>query len=305
MFKWKDKIGQFQFSTLISIAKNDPLAIEKNIPIKKILSSRNPFSFKPSVILADPFLFVQNSYLYLFYEEQIGLNGKGIIKMIKTSDLKEWSKPITVLEESFHLSFPNVFICNSDIYMMPETGFDYSLNLYKPNSNFTKWEHYKTLLKGRKFTDSSIIKFENHYYLFTTDYSSNINILRLYHSDFIEGEWVEHPMSPIASGKNTGRCAGSVFYHNNYIYRPCQLMQSRYGEGIELYQITVLNKVFYEEVFVKTLIPNTCKFYKEGGHHINICEFKDHIVVATDIFEIKFNFIEFIKRIFNKIITLI
>ena len=129
--------------------------------IKRIKSSSNPFCIHPVVIVADPFLFVYKDELFLFYEEQIDLRGKGLIKMTKTKDLVRWSNPVIVLEESFHLSYPNVFEVNGDIYMMPETGHDLSIKLYKANNDLTKWTYHKTLLEGKNFVDSSIVYYEN------------------------------------------------------------------------------------------------------------------------------------------------
>ena len=98
MASWKERIGQFQFSTIISIAVNDVFDIESHKIIKRIHSTRNPFGLHPTVIVADPFLFVHKNELYLFYEEQVDLKGKGVIKMIRTSDLEKWDKPKLVLE---------------------------------------------------------------------------------------------------------------------------------------------------------------------------------------------------------------
>ena len=64
------------------------------------------FSYRSSTqIKADPFLFEYNNAIYLFYEEKYK-NGKGYIVCTWTSDLKNWSQPVVVLKEPFHLSFP-------------------------------------------------------------------------------------------------------------------------------------------------------------------------------------------------------
>lgn len=300
MAPWNERIGQSQFSTLISIAVDDIFDIENHKIIKHIHSTRNPFSFQPTVIIADPFLFVHKNELYLFYEEQVCLNGKGVIKMTKTSDLKRWNKPKLVLSELFHLSFPNVFEINGQIFMMPETGYDNSIKLYTPNSDLTKWMYHKTLIDGRHFVDSSIIIFENRFFLFTTDFTDKTNVLKLYFADSIDGNWTEHPKSPIANGSDIGRCAGSLFFYNDILFRPCQLTGKRYGEGAEIYKVTLLSTEEYQEKKIKSIIPNANKNYKFGGHHFNIIEFKGKIIVATDILEIKLNFTEILRRIIKK-----
>jgi len=301
MAKLKERIGQYQFNTIISIADDDLFAVEKHKIIKRINSSRNPFSIHPVVIVADPFLFVHKEELYLFYEEQVELTGKGVIKMTKTRDLKNWTKPAVVLQEDFHLSYPNVFEMDGQIFMLPETGDDNSIRLYTPNDDLTQWTFNRTLLTGRHFADSDIVFQNGSYFLFTTDYTDKANILRMYYSEKLDTQWTEHPQSPIATGKDTGRCGGSIFNFNGKLYRPCQLTQKRYGEGVDLYKITALSKEEYKEERLKTVIPNVKKMYSEGGHHFNYCTFNNQTIVATDSFEIKLNCWEVAKRLVVKI----
>ena len=44
------------------------------------------------------------------------------------------------LEEDFHLSFPMVFDWNGEVWMIPETGSDHSLRLYRCKTFPTQWE---------------------------------------------------------------------------------------------------------------------------------------------------------------------
>jgi hypothetical protein len=296
-----NRIGQYQFSTIVSEANGDLFKLEQFSVLNTFYSTRNFFSLSPVVFVADPFLFVHNEELFLFYEEQIELTGKGVIKMVKTSDLKEWSKPITVLEEDYHLSFPNVFLLDGQIYMMPESGNDKCIKLYTPNENLSQWIPYKTILEGSKFIDSSIVRNKNKLFLFTTDYTNQTNKLRLFYSNCIDDLWVEHPLSPIVEGKDIGRCAGSLFNYQEKLYRPCQLTSNRYGEGVDLYEVLELTCQDFKEKKNKKLIPNSNKIYSIGGHHFNYCYFKNKKIVATDILELRFNFWEVIRRIIAKL----
>lgn len=300
MSSFKDFFWQQQFSTLISIANDDLFALENHKLIKRINSNINPFCIHPVVIVADPFLFVYKDELFLFYEEQVDLRGRGVVKMIKTKDLKLWTKPIVVLEEEYHLSYPYVFEINGQIYMMPESGKNGTVQLYTPNEDLTKWTINKTILKGGNYVDSSIIYHCDTCFLFTTDYTNETNILKLFWSDSIDSEWIEHKNSPIAVGGNIGRCGGSIFKYQDLIFRPSQLTQKRYGEGLDLYQILKLSKNEYKEEIYKTIIPNRNKKYFKGGHHINFCHFKNQHIIATDIVEMKLNFIEVANRIVTK-----
>lgn len=298
----KEKFKQVQFSTLISISDENLFDLSKHIIIKRINSSRNPLDLKPVVIVADPFLFVHKDSLYVFYEEQKEISGKGIIKMIKTNDLHKWSEPIKVLEEGYHLSYPNVFEINGQIYMMPETGQNGTVQFYKPNNDLTEWKLSQVLLKGKNYVDSSIVYRDNHYFLFTTELNNGKYQLELYYSTEINGQWIKHPKSPLSDGSNTSRCGGSIFSYLDNLYRPVQYTKNKYGEGLALKRIRVLNTCEYDEEFIKQLIPNTIQIYKDGGHHFNYCVFNNKLVVATDILEYRINLAEIIKRGYNKII---
>lgn len=292
-----DKIRQNQFNIRISTADKGLFSIINYKVIKEIQSTNFYFAKHPIVINADPFLFVHNKVLYLFYEEQRDLRGKGIIKMINTKDLKNWSKPKIVLKEKFHLSFPNVFQDDLSIYMMPESGNDNCINLYIPNSDLTQWTHYKTLLSGKNFVDSSIIVKDSIYYLFTSIFENDEYKFLIYTADSLNGEWKLHP-APVKWNNN--RCGGAVFKYENEYYRPTQLTENNYGEGLIINKILELTPENYSEENYLKLIPNSDNFYKLGGHHFNFCEFIGYKIVATDALSSHVNFWEVCRRIKDK-----
>jgi hypothetical protein len=295
-----NKISQNQFNLRVNIAKSGLFNLDKYDVIKEIKPTNSFFAKQPIIANADPFMFVDKNILYLFYEEQNILNN-GIIKMIKTNDLKKWSKPKTVLEEKFHLSFPFVFKDNSQVYMMPESGNDNSIKLYKPNYNFTSWTYYKTLLSGNKFVDSSIIFKDNLYFLFTSIMENDKYKFLIYSSDSLVGKWKRNSSTPIVNNIINSRCGGSVFKYKNEYFRPTQLTNSKYGEGLIINKVLCLNKTNYIEDYYLKLIPNASNFYKLGGHHFNYCKFLGYEIVATDALSLNFNFFEISRRIANKI----
>jgi hypothetical protein len=290
-----DKINQYQFNIRIGIVQNNLFDIENQEVVIEYNSCKRFFKKHSVVINADPFLFVHGDYLYLFYEEQIDLRGKGIIKMVRTKDLKKWTKSITVLEEKFHLSYPNVFKLDSGLFMIPETGNDKSIKLYKPNNNLTVWKYYKTLLAGQNFVDSCILKKESKYYLFTTVYENNNNKFLIYVSDKIDGEWKLHPDSPINS--NSERCGGTIFQNDGSLFRPGQTSGKIYGNGLNIYKIVELTPQKYLEKEYRKIIPNDNYFYLKGGHHFSYCQFNGKNIIATDGLSSHINFLEIIERL--------
>jgi beta-xylosidase len=296
------KLYHLQFNIRLNIAENGIFNLEESIPIMDLVSSRSFFKLNPVTYNADPFLFVNDETLYMFYEEQVKLTGKGVIKMICTKDLNKWLEPTTVLDEKHHLSYPNVFRYEDNIYMLPETGDDFSVKLYKPSKDLLKWTYHKTLLSGEKYVDSSIILKDGLYYLFTTIYENGDYRLMLYMSKQIDGEYKIHPCSPIANGKNNGRCGGSIFENEGLLYRPTQICEKYYGEGLKINKITTLSEENYqEEVVHERIIPNNDKFFTNGGHHYNYCFFKGKHITATDALSLNYNFWEIIRRLSTKI----
>ena len=293
-FKNHDRFSIHLFET-----DGHPFDISKWKLIKSILSDDSLIKRHPVQIVADPFLFVHLDELFLFYEKQI-LGGHGIIEMIKTKDLINWSKPITVLKHSTHLSYPFVFQEAGGIYMIPESYHEKNVQLCKANQNLTEWSFEKEILNGDKYVDSSILLHDRVYYLFTTVIrEENDYELQLYYSkDFLCDEFTKHPKSPIAKGHSVGRCGGAVFEFENKIFRPAQICEKFYGESLSIYRITTLTTNDYqEEIEIDKILS---KPLVHEGHHFHCTEFNNKLIIATDAFNFTFNIWEFYDNRFNK-----
>lgn len=245
----------------------------------------------PTIIVADPFLFEHQGKLYLFYESK-GLYTPGVLMMTSTLDLIHWSKPVVVLEEPFHLSYPWVFEEDGKVYMVPETGQDGSIRLYEAaDDSLNSFVLKKKLLEQPKnkeirmgYGDSSIYKKGGKYYLITMlQYSEPINVLELYVSDNLEGPYTVHPCSPIAKSNKVGRDAGCWLEYQGKLLRVSQDCTNRYGDNVHVSEITKLSPTEYEEILLKeNILPTDTPFYKEGAHQFNAVKFKDKWIVATD-----------------------
>lgn len=249
------------------------------------------FKINPRIIDADPFLFVHNEELFLFYEEK-RLNEPGVLKMTKTKDLKEWTSPIIVLKEPFHLSYPFVFKEGCDIYMVPETSAVNEVRLYKAaDDTLSHFVQVTVLLKNgtskniinNDFSDSSIVKFNSVFYLFTTQEINGLNTLRLYVSMNIKGPYLEHPHSPICKSKKHGRNGGQLLFWGDKLYRFAQDCTKKYGDNVHVLEIKELTPESYKEVQKESSIfNNEMDFYSQGGHQFNYTFFNNKLIVATD-----------------------
>lgn len=250
-----------------------------------------PLSLHSTIIEADPFLFVKDNILYLFFESKnIGENG--VIKVTSTSDLKTWDAPVTVLSEQCHLSYPFVFEDSGEVYMIPETGELKSIRLYKAiTHDLSKWEYVKTLVSEDdkvsdvelSFCDSSICIHNGIYYLFTTIVRNNTNELHIYYSNCLESDFIKHSKNPVVVSNEYGRCAGSVIPYQGKMYRVSQECSKSYGENVCVLEILALSQDVYKEKVVKNdLFDRKEPFYRHGVHQFNVAKFNGKYIVATD-----------------------
>lgn len=256
---------------------------------KKCLDSS--WSINPTIILADPFLFVYRNVLYLFYESK-NFFTPGVLKMVKTTDLIHWSEPITVLKEKFHLSYPFVFEDNGTVYMIPETGAVGEVRIYQAdNDELTHFSYKETILRQPKdrvvkmgYGDSSIYKKNGIYYLMTMlQYEDEINTLELYTSPNLFGPYTKHPSSPIKKSMKVGRDAGSWIEYKGNLYRMSQDCTRRYGDNVNVSKITTLSEMTYKEMLVQeNILPSKNAIFREGGHQFNTVIFKGMRLFATD-----------------------
>lgn len=288
----------------------DIFELRKGTSIYRINCLKPKYRAYPIMIEADPFVFVKDEILYLFYESK-QWRKPAVIKMICTKDLLEWTKPVVVLKEPFHLSFPWVFEDKGSIYMIPETAQDKSIRLYKAcDKSLSKFELVdKVLVDNHRnsyisFCDTCIVKKENIYYLFTTrQFNSCSNRLDLYMSQSLTGPYTLHPKSPIVDNLKMGRNAGSILEKDGRLLRFSQDCVKRYGDNVHISQIVELNSERFEEKIVReSIIPTDFPFYSEGGHQFNVVKFKNQWIVATDAKEYHGMFIPSILNKLSRIL---
>ena len=244
---------------------------------------------KPRRFQADPFLFVKDDELYLFYELQ-HWDDPGCIAMMKTKDLKTWTNPQIVLSEHFHLSFPYVFEDHGEIYMIPESQENDSIRLYKANENLTSFCYVRTLLKQDRTKDMNFCLNDSHvyfkdgkYYLFTSYQKDWTYYQELYVSDnLLSGTFVRHPQSPICLSNEYGRNGGSLIDYHGRLLRVTQDCHRDYGDNVSLMEISKMDEDNYEEtLFMRNMFPQN-NIFVDGGHQLNILQFMGKYIYATD-----------------------
>lgn len=292
----------------IVISKNhtfDVLNLQNNVEIFK-LDIDNKWKINPLTTQADPFLFVKDKQLYLFYEKMRSAE-RGEICMRKMNVDQEWSDPILVLKEPFHLSFPYVFEDDGVVYMIPESQEADSIRLYKGNSDLTCFSFERTLLSRERskdicfnFCDSHIFKKKGIFYLFTSVSYNWTYHLELYYTDNLQnGEFKKHPQSPIYVGNDYGRCGGSIIHLDNNCYRISQDCQNSYGANISVHRILHLDIFKYKEELLKSAIleMGVDGVYKDGGHQLSIVRYGDNYIYASDFRRVFLSWYQLYRRV--------
>lgn len=186
---------------------------------------------------ADPFIVEYRNEIYIFAEVFFYSSKRnGAIAYCKYDGecFTEW---IVTMEKHWHLSYPNVFVKDNDLYMCPESYQNDTVSLYKLEAFPNKWKRIEILLDNTKSVDSTFLKYEGENYLFTFEpaFHNSEGILVQYRQDKKSTKWIQKKC--ITDNKCCARPAGNFIYEDNQIYRVGQISESEYGEGIAVLKV--------------------------------------------------------------------
>jgi hypothetical protein len=175
--------------------------------------------------------------------------------------------------------------------MIPESGEEKDIRLYKSNNFPYNWSFEKELVKGDAFVDNSIFNYNNTWWLFTqtpaqkssiadsllrlitrNNSQKNSNVLRLYYSNDLKGPWIEHPKSPVVKGDaNITRLGGRVIIFDNRIIRYAQDCDPYYGNQVWALEIEKLSKEEFKEIKVgnKPILKGYDNWNTMGMHQLS------------------------------------
>ena len=209
---------------------------------------------------ADPFIIERNNSYFVFFEEMLYKEQKGRIAVMEIDKNGKCHKPQKALERNHHLSYPFLFEEDDNLYMLPESSQNKSVDLYKCTDFPLGWEYSSNLLSNVEAADSTLFKHNNKYWLFTSARehpaaSINDNLYLFFSNSLENGIWHPHPLNPIVSCVEAARPAGRVFMKGNKIFRPAQNASKYYGYGIQIMEIIKLSEDEYEEKHVHSIHP--------------------------------------------------
>lgn len=268
---------------------NSFLDLQPGSMSKNPVISRHDIGDVLTRFVADPFMVKHQANWLMFFEILNLQNERGEIAYAQSTDGLTWNYQQVVLTEAFHLSYPYVFEFAANWYMIPETCEAGSVRLYKATNFPQGWELVTELLVGERFVDASVVNFDGIWWMFVgveKDENTTCDQLRLYFADRLDGEWVEHPLSPIVSdNREISRPAGRIIKIDDRLIRFTQDCTQTYGGNVSAIQINLLTKDDYADERVNPDNPylfklGTLKCNGLGMHHIDPIQLTENRWIA-------------------------
>jgi hypothetical protein len=201
---------------------------------------------------ADPHVIQTDGHYFIFVEEYIFKNGKAHVSVIEMDEQGACREPVRALERDYHLSYPFVFQCEGQYYMVPESAEKGTIELYECTEFPHKWKFRMNLMENVNAVDTTLFHYQGKWWLFTgmADDEGLLPLVQLFlffSNDLLTGEWTPHPLNPIEPDITRARPAGRLFARNGKIFRPSQDCSRTYGYGFYLNEVLLLSEAEYLE----------------------------------------------------------
>lgn len=215
---------------------------------------------------ADPFPIRKFGRYYVFVEEYLYGRGRAHIAVMEVAGDGSVQAPVPVLERECHLSYPFLLEWKGETFMIPESGSDHCVDIYRAASFPDAWVQEGRLFDGLRAVDSTLIEMDGLWWLFAgvaqeqysrpTDWHEE---LHLFHAPSPMGPWVPHRHNPVKLDVRASRPAGALFWWNGELYRPAQDCSVRYGYAVSINRVLQLDTNGFREELAFRLTPDWFK----------------------------------------------
>jgi hypothetical protein len=233
-----------------------------------------PYNFIPDDgkrYFADPFVFAHQGKTFLLCEEFPYATGKGVLTAFELFEGGSAGPAQPVMEQPWHLSYPQVFARDGEIWMMPESCAANRVELYRAERFPDRWIREAILIDDTPVSDATLIEHSGVFWIFATvarDGLSSWDALHLYYADQLTGPWRAHPANPVLIDAGSARPAGAMFMRNGALWRPAQDCSRGYGGGLALCLVERLDaQEFHQTVRARIGPPPGMRAH--GAHTLN------------------------------------
>jgi len=224
----------------------------------------DPANYKPMLppkdrFYADPFLIEREGKTHLFLEDFRYSEERAVISYCELGLDGFPSTPVEVLRRPYHLSYPFLFENDRQMYMIPETKENRTVELYRATNFPNEWTLEAVLLNNIYAVDATIKKINDKFWMFagiSNGRYSNCDELGLFFADALTGPWTPHPLNPVVSDVRRARPAGALFNEGERLIRPSQDCARAYGYALVFSEVVTLNENEYEERVIARLDPD-------------------------------------------------
>ncbi|MBV9398396.1 MAG: hypothetical protein JO062_10485 [Bryobacterales bacterium] len=247
----------------------------------RMLPDRRPndwreFTGFPEHEAADPFPCAWAGKEYLFYEDVVPPNGHGRLAVVPFENGCPGT-PRVILEKPYHLSYPCVFEHEGQMWMIPESAENNTVELYRAKNFPFEWTREAALAEDVSFVDTTPVVKGGQWFFFTTSSLPGGVLASFLFSAETNGPWILHPCNPVSLSPDNSRGAGRILERDGGLIRPVQDCALGYGYAIRINQILELTSERFSEKQIARILP-TWRRSIVGTHTFN----SDGVVEVTD-----------------------
>lgn len=251
-----------------------PLALVDPVDVDNPVLTREDVSDVPAAFVADPFMLRRDGSWYMFMEVFNRIHRRGEIGVATSEDGISWHYQRIGLREPFHLAYPCLLPWQDDIYMIPDSP-GRGARLYRASAFPYRWEFVRELVSDQNLCDSTVFRHEDRWWMLAgwmPQQHAPVS-LRLFSADELDGDWQEHPASPLLTRRNKGaRPAGPIIKIDGRMFRVAQDCTPYYGTRVRAFEILELTETVYREqpIEANVVVQSGSRRWHSGGmHHVH------------------------------------
>jgi hypothetical protein len=200
---------------------------------------------------ADPFPLRHQGRDWIFFEDFRYRQKVGHIAAIEIDGNGPMGPAVVALERPYHLSHPFLFRHHGELFMVPESAQNRTVEAYRCVRFPDQWTLEANLLEQERAVDATLHFDGDRWWMFVNVAPEGArhahDELCLYFASSPLGPWQPHARNPVKSDARSARPAGTLFAHAQRLYRPAQDCTVRYGHSIVVNEIERLSPTEFTE----------------------------------------------------------
>lgn len=203
--------------------------------------------------VADPFVFEYDGETYIFAELFDYLRRRGVIGYSKLGSNGNFSRWKEIIVEPYHMSYPQIFEYDGEIYIVPETGSGRTLDMYRAVDFPDKWEKSVNLAKDVVFAYTTLLNRGGKLYALACDMERTKNSELVLFGVNENMKLCSTELGCVVNDPVTARAAGEMFEYGGKLMRVSQDCSEEYGKRLNFLEVDSDFSSYYREKTVKTV----------------------------------------------------